>query len=95
MTAFRWVARFFGWLLTPIVAWAASFLGAALTAQLIGSRGASRSQLMVTIVGGAIAAVLVLIGWLRFLRRSPRLQETLQLEPDGTPIAAVEPEDRP
>jgi sensor c-di-GMP phosphodiesterase-like protein len=92
MTVLRWVARFFGWLLTPVVAWAASFLGATVTASLTRTIAGGTNQLIVTVVGGAVAAALALIGWLRLLRRSRRLRETLQVEPDGTPIAAVDPE---
>lgn len=92
MTILRWVARFFGWLLTPVVAWAASFLGATLTADVTRWIGVGTHQLAVTVTGGALTAAVALIGWLRLLRRSPRLRETLQVEPDGTPIAAVEPE---
>ncbi len=92
MTIGRFIAQFFGWLLTPVVAWAASFLGAAATARLIGTGASARTQLYLTIAGGGLAALLALVGWLRLLRRSPRLQHTLQVEDDGTPIVAVEPE---
>jgi hypothetical protein len=92
MKAVRFLARLFGWLLTPLVAWAASFLGATLTAKLLGaSVGDARTQLYFAIAGGGVAALVALFGWLRLLRRSPRLQQTLQVEDVGTPIAAVEP----
>jgi hypothetical protein len=92
MKAVRFLTRLFGWLLTPLVAWAASFLGATAAARLVGDTGSVRTQLYLTIASGGIAALLALLGWLRLLRRSPRLQHTLQVEDDGTPIAAVEPE---
>lgn len=95
MTVLRWTARFFGWLLTPLVAWAASFLGATATAAMVGSIGGSKNQLLVTVIGGGVAAVIVLILWLRLLRRSPRLQETLQVEPDGSPIVVAEADPAP
>lgn len=82
--------RVFGWLLTPLVAWAASFLGAVLTARLTGSMGVARGQLLATVIGGAVAGALGLLGWLRLLRRSPELRETLEVESDGTPSAAVD-----
>lgn len=90
MKAARLVMRLFGWLLTPLVAWAASFLGATAAASMIGGSGSARTQLVVTIAGGAVAALLALAGWIRLLRRSPRLRQTLQVEDDGTPIAVVE-----
>ncbi len=92
MKAVRFLARLFGWLLTPLVAWAASFLGAAATASVVSASMTARTQLYLSIAGGGVAAAAVLFGWLRLLRRSPRLQHTLQVEDDGTPIAAVEPE---
>ncbi len=92
MKAARFLMRLFGWLLTPLVAWAASFLGATATARLIGTTGNARAQLYLTIGGGGLAALLALIGWLRLLRRSPRLQHTLQVADDGTPIVASAPE---
>ena len=90
MTIIRLVARSFGWLLTPFVAWAASFLGAAAVASLPGSVLPARYQLVVAAIGGGLAAAFALLFWFAFLRRSPRLQETLQVEADGTPSAATE-----
>jgi hypothetical protein len=81
-----------GWLLTPLIAWAASFVGAAIGAEV--SRGANRSTrtLAVSLGFGAVFALAAAWGWLRFLRRSPRLQEALAVTPEGTPEAAVEGE---
>ena len=80
----RWVLRFLGWLLTPLVAWAASFIGAWLGALVSGGAGSTMTTLTVTaIFGGAIV-------WLRVLRRSRKLQDALALEADGTPIMALE-----
>jgi hypothetical protein len=39
---------------------------------------------------GAAAGIVAAWGWLRLVRRSPRLQQTLAVAPDGTPLAAVE-----
>jgi hypothetical protein len=92
MKAVRFLARLFGWLLTPLVAWAASFLGATATAWAVSDSWRPGSQLYLTIAGGGVAAAAALLGWLRLLRRSPRLQDTLQVEDDGTPIAMIESE---
>ncbi|MEZ4585776.1 MAG: hypothetical protein R2909_05185 [Gemmatimonadales bacterium] len=89
MRVVRWVLRFVGWLLTPIVAWAASFVGATAGARLFRS-AAPTTNLILAVVSGAVVAVVVLIGWLRLLRRSPRLQHVLEVTEDGTPVAALE-----
>lgn len=90
MSLLRFVARLFGWLLTPLVAWAASFLGAAAVALVVPDRLDARSQLITTVTGGGIAAAVGLALWLRLLRTSPRLQETLQVAPDATPLVVHE-----
>lgn len=60
--------RFLGWLLTPAVVWAASFLGgwivAAATANDRGTAG-----LMQLAVGSVIGGTVGLIGWLILMRR--------------------------
>jgi hypothetical protein len=88
MRLLRFAARLFGWLLTPIVAWAASFLGATALAAILPDSIGARTQLVGTVTGGAIAAAIGLACWLRLLRRSRRLRETLQVGPDATPLAA-------
>lgn len=84
----RWVRllfRIFGWLLTPFMAWAASFFGAVAGA-LIAMRIADPVDgLAVTALCGAIAGFAVLILWLRYLRRSPEVREVLAVTEDGTP----------
>lgn len=91
MRVLRGLMRGVGWLLTPIVAWAASFFGAIAVASLAANSSATAPfRLVLTGLGGGVAAALGLIGWLRLLRRSPALQETLEVEPDGTPSAAVD-----
>ena len=86
----RVLLRILGWLLTPLVAWAASFLGAWIGALI--SAGASKpmTTLWVTAICGVVSALAGALGWLRFLRRSPRLQKTLAVAPDGTPLMALE-----
>jgi hypothetical protein len=86
----RWVLRFLGWLLTPLVAWAASFAGATLGAKVGGGAANPMTTFWITVVFGAVFAIVGAIGWLRVLRRSRRLQEALALDPDGTPIMALE-----
>jgi hypothetical protein len=82
----RWVRllfRIFGWLLTPFLAWAASFFGAvagALLAMDDPVRG-----LAITAVCGGIAGFACLIAWLHYLRRSPEVREVLAVTEDGTP----------
>lgn len=81
----RLVFRAFGWLLTPFLAWAASFFGAvggALIAMRIEDpvRG-----LAVTALCGAITGFAAIIAWLHYLRRSPEARDVLAVTEDGTP----------
>ncbi len=84
----RWLRllfRIFGWLLTPFLAWAASFFGA-VGGALIAMRIADPVDgLAVTALCGAIGGFAVLILWLRYLRRSPEVREALAVTEDGTP----------
>jgi hypothetical protein len=84
----RWVRlffRIFGWLLTPFLAWAASFFGAVLGALLAIKLADPVRGLVVTAVCGGLAGFAALIGWLRYLRRSPEVREVLAVTEDGTP----------
>jgi hypothetical protein len=84
----RWIRllfRIFGWLLTPFLAWAASFFGA-----VGGALAAMRIEdpvegLAVTALCGALTGFAALIGWLEYLRRSPEVREVLAVTEDGTP----------
>jgi hypothetical protein len=84
----RWLRllfRIFGWLLTPFLAWAASFFGA-VGGALIAMRIADPVDgLAVTALCGAVSGFAVLILWLRYLRRSPEVREALAVTEDGTP----------
>ena len=85
MRWFRLMLRVFGWLLTPFLAWAASFFGAvggALVAMKIQDpvRG-----LAVTAFCGALTGFAALIAWLRYLRQTPAAREALAVTEDGTP----------
>ncbi len=93
----RGLARLVGWLLTPLVAWAASFVGATIGAAVTGGLDRGTTALGITAGLGAITALVGAWAWLRLLRRSPKLQHALEVAPDGTPLAAIDavpPEDR-
>jgi hypothetical protein len=84
----RWVRllfRIFGWLLTPFLAWAASFFGAVAGALLALKLEDPVRGLAVTAVCGGIAGFACLIAWLHYLRRSPEIREVLAVTEDGTP----------
>jgi hypothetical protein len=84
----RWVRllfRIFGWLLTPFLAWAASFFGAVAGALLAMKVDDPVRGLAITAVCGGIAGFACLIGWLHYLRRSPEVREVLAVTEDGTP----------
>jgi hypothetical protein len=90
----RGLVRLGGWLLTPLVAWAASFAGAWFGATIAGSVKSSTTGGWVVLVFGAGFGLVAAWAWLHYLRQSPRLQKTLEVAPDGTPLAAVK-EDSP
>ena len=92
MRILRAVLRLVGWLLTPLVAWAASFAGAWLGAAVGGEFTRSTTALWVTFGFGAACGLGAAWAWLRLLRRSPRLRETLSVTPEGTPLVAIEDE---
>ena len=92
MRLLRFLLRFLGWLLTPLVAWAASFFGAWLVSWLLLGMRDANSALVLTLAGGAVAAVSVTFLWMRLLRRSPELQHMLQVTAEGVPVVAIEEE---
>ena len=84
----RWVRllfRIFGWLLTPFLAWAASFFGAVAGALIALKLDDPVRGLAITAVCGGLAGFACLIAWLRYLRRSPEVREVLAVTEDGTP----------
>ena len=93
----RWLVRLLGWLLTPLVACAAAFIGAWLGATLAGTFRSSTTGAWLVIAFGAGFGLVAAWAWLRYLRRHPRLQRTLAVAPDGTPLAATldEPPETP
>ena len=78
-----------GWLLTPMVAWAASFFGAWVGAGIASQFPAATTGLWVTILMGAASAIGATLAWMRLLRRSPHLREALALSEEGVPTRAV------
>jgi hypothetical protein len=84
----RWVRllfRIFGWLLTPFLAWAASFFGAVGGALIALRMEDPVRGLGVTALCGAVTGFAVLLLWLHYLRRSPEMREALAVTEDGTP----------
>jgi len=79
-----------GWLLTPVVALAASFVGAFLGTVIAGWLANPVHGVLLTVATGALAGYVSVHFWLRAIRRSPRLQHALHVLPDGTPEAAAE-----
>jgi hypothetical protein len=81
-----------GWLLTPVVALAASFLGAVLGTIAAAALPNPLHGVALTVATGGLAGFASVHYWLRSLRRSPRLQHALHVLPDGTPeVVAQEP----
>ncbi len=94
----RWVSiltRIVGWLLTPLVAWAASLFGAWLLLNLGGQFANPRHALYAALAAAVIAGVASLWLWMQLLRRSPRLRHSLHVDPEGLPVIedSVEAED--
>ena len=90
MRAKRLLLRATGWLLTPVVALAAGFLGATLGTLLAAALPNPIHGVALTIVTSALAGFVSVHYWLRALRHSPRLQHALHVLPDGTPEVAAE-----
>ena len=90
MKVLKLLLRILGWLLTPLVAWAASFIGAWLGALVSGGAKRTMTTFTVTAVFGGVFALVSAWAWLSYLRHHPRLQHTLEVAPDGTPLAAIE-----
>lgn len=84
----RWLRllfRIFGWLLTPFLAWAASFFGAVGGALIAMRVDDPVKGLAVTALCGALTGFAAIILWLRYLRHSPEAREVLAVTEDGTP----------
>jgi hypothetical protein len=81
----RLVFRVFGWLLTPFLAWAASFFGAVGGALIAMRIENPVDGLAVTALCGAITGFAGILAWLHYLRQSPEAREVLAVTEDGTP----------
>ncbi|HXG43126.1 MAG TPA: hypothetical protein VNJ71_00050 [Gemmatimonadales bacterium] len=82
----RTLVRILGWLLTPLVAWAASFLAAwafLRTQRAFDHPWTAIALALAIAVGAGVAA---LLGWLQLLRRSPRLRHSLHVDRAGLPV---------
>jgi len=81
----RLVFRVFGWLLTPFLAWAASFFGAVAGALLAMRVHDPIDGLALMAICGATTGFAAIILWLRYLRENPEAREVLAVTEDGTP----------
>lgn len=90
MKIFRFVLRLLGWLLTPFVAWAASLSGGTLVAWATADARPTIA-FWLTVAGGALTALLGLLGWVQLLRRSPRLRHALDVPESGVSLPALRP----
>jgi len=86
----RFLAHVLGWLLTPLVAWAASFVGSWIGSALAGFVSDPDTGLLLTLGSAATAAIAATILWLRLLRRSPELREALAVTEEGVPTTVAE-----
>ncbi len=85
MTWVRLLFRIFGWLLTPFLAWAASFFGAVGGALLAMRVSDPFEGLAITALCGALTGFAALLGWLEYLRQSPEVREVLAVTEEGIP----------
>ncbi len=85
----RWLGilvRIVGWLLAPLVVWAASFCAAWLVLQAARHFENPKNAIIAALVGALVVGIAVLLLWMRLLRRSPRLRHSLQIDPEGLPV---------
>lgn len=90
----RWAAlalRIVGWLLTPLVAWAASLLGAWLILLSSGKSATPRAVLWMSLAAALLAGVAALLLWRQLLRRFPRLRQSLHVSTAGLPVIEETP----
>jgi hypothetical protein len=85
MKIVRFFVRLVGWLLTPLVAWAASFIGAVIGATIARGVDSPGTGIVITLVSGAIAGLGTLAVVIHYLRRSPRLRQALHVTEDAIP----------
>lgn len=90
MRVLRFLLRLLGWLLTPLVAWAASFCGAMVGALLASRLASPAAGVVVTAACGLLTGFATLAIVIHYLRRSPRLREALHVTEDAIPEPAAE-----
>jgi hypothetical protein len=84
----RWpgiLARVVGWLLTPLVAWAASLWGAWLVFGLSGGVANPRRAIYLALGVAVVMGTTSLFLWMQLLKRSPRLRKSLHVTREGLP----------
>jgi hypothetical protein len=92
--ALRLLLKGLGWLLTPLVASAASFFGAEVGTLISEWIASPVTGLVVTVVCGGLTGFVGTNFWIRYLQHRPRLSRALQL--DRAVLAALdEPTERP
>ena len=62
-----------GWLLTPVLAWGASYVGLWAGALVAMRFSQPVTMLAVAIAGAAVSGLTALAAWVRFMRRVPHL----------------------
>jgi hypothetical protein len=97
----RWVGlfvRLIGWLLTPLVVWAASVFGAWLLFLRSPHFADPLRALLVAFGFSVLCGAGILLLWMQLLRRSPRLRHSLHVTSEGLPEvepAAPDPQAQP
>jgi hypothetical protein len=89
----RWLGillRVVGWLLTPLVVWAASLWGAWAALRLTVEFHDPRAALYTTFGVAVVTGTIVLYLWMQLLRRSPRLRKSLRVTREGLPVIEEE-----
>ncbi|MGB7213240.1 MAG: hypothetical protein WBC97_11525 [Gemmatimonadales bacterium] len=85
MHPIRLLLKGLGWLLTPLVASAASFFGAELGTLLSEWVTSPIAGLILTVGCGAVTGFVGTHYWIRFLQHRPRLSRVLQIDQSMLP----------
>jgi len=88
----RWLAHLLvvvGWLLTPLWAWGASYLGVLLGSVVALRFSSPIAMLIVAALGAVLVGFAVLWGWVRFMRRLPHLLSHLMAPRASEEQAAI------
>ena len=70
----RWLAHLlvvFGWLLTPVLAWGASYVGLWAGALVAMRFSQPVTMLAIAVAGAVLSGLAVIAVWVRFMRRVP------------------------